>query len=341
MSSFELSGPSLSDSCLATEAEVLKKVQLLLAEVDATPIYKEAYRLDVIPEQSSTPCTAEVKVTVSPTAWFETVQRDHPEQIFRAASKWIDKTRSEISRAEHGPSLGDRIWVPGTLAPLAGDPRSCREGRGADHAGDAGPKRKCSSPVEDVSDPLATCKSYIFDALRAEWLASDPDYYLLQSPKARRELILIPKRGYEPQGDRHWTNEDLVSSQSAWQVFLRLALQLSARIEINFGTWEKVQHDNMALQSCHGHVHFYLTAASWRQLLASPPKLTAHKELASKMQAIKVPAPDRRVQDCNELEERAGMAARLKARIQRVGHKRPLSSPESSLESSGGQRGQG
>lgn len=292
-------------------------VRCLLSEVYKIPKFREAYRLDILHDQAGSKAKVKVTVTVSPTAWFETMQRHYPLEIIGAAHEWVETTRSNISEAEHGPSFGEKVYVAGE-ADYVNHCQDFENYGGSEQAHFTGTRRACSSPVDHLSDPYATCKSYVLDGLRVEWLASDPDYYLLQSPKARRELILIPKLGYEPQAERHVTNEDLVDSKAARRVILKMALTLSARIEVNFGVWERLQHDNLALQSCDGHVHFYLTASSWEKLFVNKPQNAAEIALQRKMIAIQLPAPDRRVQDCDELERRLEKAASIRDKILRV-----------------------
>lgn len=292
MDTFGLSGPSACIYCSDAVQEVYKGVQYLLNEVDKIPRYREAYRLDVAPLEEK-PRRIRIEVTVSPADWFETLQRYQPGEIIQAATQWIQGTRKNVSVAEHGPSADDKISVTGST-------------------------KCCTSPVDSLTDPSATCKSYIWECLVVEWLTDTPGYYLLQSPKARRELILVPKLGYEPQGDPHLTNEDLVGDEAAWKLFLKIALQYSVRLEMNFGQWERMQHDDLALQSCHGHVHFYFAAESWAGLFEWRTQIRSQKSLAKKMQAIRVPAPDRRVQDCDELEQRVLRALELEALMSKL-----------------------
>ncbi len=319
MDTFGLSGPSACTYCSVAVEEVYKGVQYLLNEVDKIPRYKEAYRLDVVPLKE-TPRRIRIEVTVSPADWFETLQRYQPGEIIQAATQWIQRIRKNVSVAEHGPSADDKVLVTGEARRYFASKANlhCAPCDTTDMSCNVGSTKCCTSPVDSLTDPSAMCKSYIWECLVVEWLTDTPGYYLLQSPKARRELILVPKLGYEPQGYPHLTNEDLVGDKAAWKLFLKIALQCSVRLEMNFGQWERMQHDDLALQSCHGHVHFYFAAESWADLLEWRTQSRSQRSLATKMQAIRVPAPDRRVQDCDELEQRVLRALELDALMSRL-----------------------
>ena len=319
MDTFGLSGPSACIYCSDAVEEVYKGVQYLLDEVEKVPRYKEAYRLDEAP-LTGTPRRIRIVVTVSPTDWFETLQRYQPGEIIQAATQWIRKTRENIVVAEHGPSADDRIFATGKARRISESKAKlhCAPCDSTDKSCDAGTTKCCTSPVDSLADPSATCKSYIWECLVVEWLTDTTGFYLLQSPKARRELVLVPKPGYEPQGDPHLTNEDLVGDKAAWKMFMEIALRCSVRLEMNFGQWERMQHDDLTLQSCHGHVHFYFAAESWADLFEWRTQSRSQRSLAKKMQAIRVPAPDRRVQDCDELEQRVLRALELEALMSKL-----------------------
>ncbi|KAK9807428.1 hypothetical protein WJX73_005476 [Symbiochloris irregularis] len=96
-----------------------------------------------------------------------------------------------------------------------------------------GESRKCASPIEHTSNTKAICKNWLHDELRVEWLASPEhlDGFYLLCPKKQRELILLPKDGYQRNGTKHLTNRELVNSLDAWKAILGIALQLGAQLE--------------------------------------------------------------------------------------------------------------